>query len=144
MRPIVCATRGGEASRRTQQKAIDLAKKYNVSLIWLYVANPSVISPANEAMQRALEDELKRLGRALLSIAKSRAEAQGVQTEVTVLCCSDIPNTISDYLRQVDASMLVIGAPRAAGTTQVFGPEEIEGFAQVIQEESGVEVVLVT
>ncbi|MBC7251063.1 MAG: universal stress protein, partial [Anaerolineae bacterium] len=37
MTKILCATRGGEASRRTQERAIALARQHNAELIFLYV-----------------------------------------------------------------------------------------------------------
>ena len=41
MKRIVCATRGGEASRRAQERAISLAKELEAELIFLYVTDPS-------------------------------------------------------------------------------------------------------
>ena len=69
MRPIVCATRGGEVSRRTQERAVALAKERGAELIFLCVVDPSFAGLVDEAMVATLTDELQRLGRSLLSIA---------------------------------------------------------------------------
>jgi nucleotide-binding universal stress UspA family protein len=143
MRPIVCATRGGEASRRTQQKAIELAKEQGAPLIFLYVANYTFAGSLSDILQEALLDELLRLGRALLGIAQARAEAQGLHAQATVRCCDSVPQTIEGYLKEVNASTLVIGASQTRTDSQVFEPQEVEEFAQAIGQASGVEVVLV-
>ena len=67
---IVCATRGGEASRRTQERAIVLARERSDELVFLCVVDPNFAGPQSEAVAAALEDELKRLGRSLLNIAR--------------------------------------------------------------------------
>lgn len=143
MRPIVCATRGGEVSRRTQQKAIKLAKEQSAPLIFLYVADYTFAGPLSDALQEALLDELLRLGRALLGIAQARAEAQGLHAQAAVRCCENVPEAIERYLEQVNASTLVIGASRVETSSQVFEPQEVEEFAHAIGQASGVEVVLV-
>jgi len=139
MRPIVCATRGGEASRRTQERAVALAKERGAKLIFLYVVDRGFAGPVSEALADALEDELKRLGTSLLHIAQARAREQGVEAE-TAVRFGPVWETIGEYLRRVGAGTLVVGAAR--GGTR----EETEAAAQWIRrlEESGVEVVVVS
>ena len=58
MGPIVCATRGGEASRRTQERAVALARERGDPLIFLFVADTNFTQPANQSLAEALADEL--------------------------------------------------------------------------------------
>jgi hypothetical protein len=61
MGPIVCVTRGGEASLRTQERAIQLACERGAALIFLFVADPGFARPVDEKLAAALADELEHL-----------------------------------------------------------------------------------
>jgi nucleotide-binding universal stress UspA family protein len=143
MQPFVCATQGGEVSRRTQEKAIDLAKEQGAELIFLYVADMSSVGPVDDSLVEVLKDEMARLGRALLRIALGRAHEQGLTAQAVVVHGS-LQQSVKDYLRQVEAGMLVIGTPRTSGALQVFTPAGIQQFAQAVRDEMDVEVVVVT
>ena len=142
MGPIVCATRGGEASRRTQERAIALARAGEASLIFLFVADTNFAQPSNPALAEVLADELERLGRGLLHIARTRAEEQGVSAEMIVRYGA-VRQAIEDFLREVQASTLVLGAPGTGSETKAFSPEELPQFAQEVSNITGVEVVVV-
>lgn len=141
MGPIVCATRGGRACRCTQERAIALAKERGAKLIFLFVADPSFAGPMDDPLEAALTDELTRLGGALLHIARERARGQGVDAEATVRH-GQVQQNIEEYVRQVQASTLVIGAPQTSSVPQVFNSEEMNDFATAIQQATGVEVVV--
>lgn len=143
MRRIVCATQGGEASRRTQERAIDLAKEQGAELIFLYVVDPSFVGPVDDSLAEAVKDETARLGRALLRIAQGRARKQGL-TAQAIVAHGPVPPSIKDYLCQVKASTLVIGTPRTGAVSQAFTLEGIQHFAQSVCQETGVEAVVVT
>ena len=143
MRPIVCATRGGEVSRRTQQRAVALAKERGTELVFLCVVDPGFAGPVSKALAATLADELQRLGKALLSIAQVRAREQGVVTRTVVLSGPAWQN-IEEYVRRVDADALVIGAPRTGSTPRAFGSGDVHHLAETINEATGVEVVVVT
>jgi len=142
MGSIVCATRGGEASRRTQQRAIILAKERDADLVFLCVVDPGFVEPSDERLQGALEDELKRLGRSLLCIAQVRAEELGVETRTEVRCGPVLENLV-EYLRHGDAETLVIGAPQKERKVDALDPKDVERLAENIRESVGVEVILV-
>jgi nucleotide-binding universal stress UspA family protein len=143
MDKIVCATRGGEACRRTQEKAIALAKEHGAELIFLYVVDPSLVGPIDESLAEAVNDEMTRLGRSLLYIAQGRAEKQGQASEA-VIRHGQVQPSIKDYLRQAGASMLVLGCPQTGSPPQAFTPQEIARFAETVRQDLGVEVVVVT
>ena len=143
MKPIVCATRGGEACRRNQERAIDLAKERDTELIFLYIVDPSLVGPVKESLAEVLNDEMARMGRSLLRIAQGRAREREVVAQVAVRY-GPVQQSIKDYLREVGASTLVVGTPRTGTPPQAFKPTEIQRFAQEVYEEMGVEVVVVT
>lgn len=142
MSRIVCATRGGEASRRAQERAISLAKERSAELIFLYVTDPSACGQVSAEMAETLKDELNRIGRSLLHIAHARALDQGVETKM-VTRCGPVRQTIRDFVLEVRADVLVIGAPRPFAEGRVFDEEEIRPFAEELARTTGVEVVVV-
>ena len=81
---IVCATRGGEAGRRTQERAIALAKERRAGLIFLCVFDPGFAGPLNSTLSAAVLAEQQWLGRALVSVAQARAREQGVEAGAVV------------------------------------------------------------
>jgi nucleotide-binding universal stress UspA family protein len=142
MGPIVCATRGGEASRRTQERAIALARERGIPLIFLFIADINFAQPSNASLAEMLADELERLGRGLLRIARARAEEQGVSAEMVVRHGA-VRQAIEDFLGEVQASTLVLGAPGTGTEKKAFAAGEIPRFAQEINTATGVEVVVV-
>jgi nucleotide-binding universal stress UspA family protein len=140
---IVCATRGGEAGRRTQERAISLAKERGVALDFLCVFEPDLANDLNKELAAAVYAEQRWLGRALLGIARARAKKAGVHAGTEVRF-GPVLQTIEAYLRQVGASALVIGAPRVDSTLAMFKPSRMEGFAAQVERDTGVEVILVT
>lgn len=142
MGPIVCATRGGEASIRTQERAITLAKERESELIFLYVVDTSFAGAVSEAMADTLADELRRLGKCLLRLAQTRAREQGLQAKVVVRT-GEIKLGIEQFLREVDSSTLIVGSPRTDAGRQTFDAQGLDSFASEIQEATGAEVIVV-
>jgi nucleotide-binding universal stress UspA family protein len=142
MGPIVCATRGGEASRRAQEQAIALARERGDHLVFLFVADTNFAQPNNQALADALADELERLGRRLLCIAQARAKEEGIPADMVVRHGA-VRQTIEDFLREVEASTLVLGAPGTGSEMKTFSQEELPQFAQAINLNTGVEVIVV-
>ncbi len=142
MGPIVCATRGGEASRRTQERAIALARERGDHLIFLFVADTNFVQPNNQALADVLADELERLGRRLLCIAQARAQEEGILADMVVRH-GTVRQTIEGFLREVKAGTLVLGAPGTGSEKKTFSQEELPQFAQAISLNTGVEVIVV-
>jgi nucleotide-binding universal stress UspA family protein len=143
MGSIVCATRGGEVSRRTQEQAVALAKERGEELIFLYVVDPSFAGTVNEMLKAALTDELTRLGRSLLCIAQARAQEEGIAAR-TAIRRGPTLQSIQEYLREVDASVLVIGAPRGNVGMRGLDSEEVYEQAEAICGDMGIEMVVVS
>jgi nucleotide-binding universal stress UspA family protein len=143
VKSIVCATRGGQASRRTQERAIELAKERGAKLIFICVVDPTFTGPVDEQLGEALSDELKRLGGSLLYIAKARAEKQGVPAE-TVVQCGSVWEDLQTYLEDANVETLVIGVPQDDPPREAFGSESVRGFIERLREETDIEIVVVT
>jgi nucleotide-binding universal stress UspA family protein len=111
-------------------------------LIFLFVADTSAIRPANPAQAQALADELEGLGRRLLSIAQARAREQGIAAD-TAVRRGAVWQAIEDFLREVQASVLVLGAPGTSSERNAFGLGESSQVTQNIHASTGVEVIVV-
>lgn len=143
MGPIVCATRGGEAGRRTQEQAIELAKQRGQELVFLAVFDPCVAAHLSDELSVAVQKEQQWLGRALLGIARARARQEGLDVG-TVVRCGPILETIEAYLREVEAAALIIGQPKVDSALAAFRPDRVHHFAERVRRDTGVEVVVVT
>lgn len=142
MKRIVCATRGGAASRRVQEQAIALARQHSAKLTFLFVADTSSCGRVSEELTEILEDELKRMGRSLLHIAYVRAHEQGVEAEMLIRC-GPVRQTILDVVRETEADALFVGAPRPATSTPEFGEEGMRDFAAEVKQTTGAEVFII-
>ena len=142
MGPIVCATRGSEASRRTQERAITLAQERGASLVFLFVVDTALIRPANKDIADVVADELERLGRRLLCIAQARAREHGVEAEMAIRH-GDVQQGVESFLREVNADTLLIGAPRSGAEHPAFDPAALDEFAERIRARIGVEVIVI-
>jgi nucleotide-binding universal stress UspA family protein len=143
MGPIVCATRGGEAGRRTQEWAIALAKEREAELIFLCVFDASFAEHLSGPLAAAVEEEQQWLGQGLLGIAQVRARQEKVEAGAVVRS-GPVLETIEAFLRQVGASTLVIGESRNPSSLATFRPGRVSDFAQRIRQDTGIEVIIVT
>ncbi|MFQ5398192.1 MAG: universal stress protein [Anaerolineae bacterium] len=135
---IVCATRGGEASRAVQMEAIKQAKLQGKPLVFLYVTNPASLGELDSSLMAAVREELNWMGQALLHIASLRARAAGIQAQLVVRE-GDVREEIVSFLRDSESCLLLLGAPRKA-SFNVFGDDAVEQFAASIREKTGAEV----
>jgi len=142
METIVCATRGGEASRRTQEHAVELARERGAELVFLCVVDAGFAGPLSDRMQKALADEMRRLGRSLLCIAQERAIEQGVAARTEVRY-GPVQESIEQYLQEVDAETLVLGASRTEAAPPVFDSQQVDQLAEKIRQDTGIEVAVV-
>ena len=143
MGPIVCATRGGEAGRRTQERATALAKERGADLVFLCVFDPDFAGPLNPELHAAVADEQQWLSRALMSIAQARARERGVKARVEILSGA-VLDVIEEYLCESGASTLVIGEPKIDSPLSAFQVDRVQSCADHVEQNTGVEVIVVT
>jgi nucleotide-binding universal stress UspA family protein len=140
MGKILCATRGGEASYRTQDAAIALAKERGDELLFLYVVDTSFLDKTAAPIVVDIEGGIEKMGKFLLAMAQERAARQGV--EARAICHEGrVRQEIKMAAVEEKATTVVLGRP--AGETSVFIPEALQSFAKGIESETGVEVVIV-
>ncbi|MFQ5857060.1 MAG: universal stress protein [Anaerolineae bacterium] len=140
MGKILCATRGGEASYRTQDAAIALAKERGDTLLFLYVVDLHFLDKVTGAGVVDVGQEMTKMGQFLLLMAQERAAEQDVVAETTCRK-GKFREELKNAAREEGASLVVLGRP--ADGESVFQLADLEAFAAEIESETGVETRIV-
>ena len=108
---IVCATRGGEASRATEDKAIKIAQQSGARLTFLYVVDTAFAAEqtmSHVVLEMATED-FHRIGALILENARQRAEEAKVKS-ATELREGAVSEEIERYITEhSEVDLLVVG-----------------------------------
>lgn len=137
MTRMLCATRGGEASYRTQDVAIRLAKECGDELWFLYVVNTDFLHHTARAVREdVVETEIERLGKFLLEMACERAAGQGVAAQAMVKHGS-LPEQLKAAAIELGATTVVLGKPVEGGA---YALEDLQAFAAEIEAETDAKV----
>ncbi len=141
MGKILCATRGGEASYRTQDAAIALAKERGDELLFIFVVDTHFLDKARRAVRPdVVAEEMGRMGEFLLAMAQERAQKQGVAADY-LLRRGEFRDELKAAAREEGVDLVVLGQPERTGAA--FVPAALEAFAAEIEAETGVETVIV-
>jgi nucleotide-binding universal stress UspA family protein len=141
MGTILCATRGGEASYRTQDAAIALARERGDELLFLYVVDIGFLNKTARAVRPDMVTvEMEKMGEFLLAMAQERAQKQGVAADY-LLRRGRLRDELKAVAREEGVGLVVLGQPGGKGSA--FVPADLEAFAAEIEAETGVETVIV-
>lgn len=141
MKKILCATRGGEASIRTQNAVIAMAKENEAAVLFLFVVDLDFLKvTARGVRPDVVAAELEHMGEFLLAIACERAAAQGVEAGMTIRRGTLVPALVSAALEE-GADAIAFGRP--AGPESSFSLSVLEGLARQIQAETQIETYIV-
>ena len=138
MGKILCPTRGGEGSYRTQDAAIAMARERGDELVFLYVVGLEFLGRTSRAVRPdVVTEEMKHLGEFLLTMAQERARKQGVDAEY-VLREGDVQTEIKAAAVEEGATIVVLGQATDNDSECAFAPESLLEFAAEIEDETGV------
>lgn len=140
MGKILCATRGGEASYRTQDAAIALTKELGHTLVFLYIVDLHFLDKVSAPLVVDVEGELGKMGEFLLLMAKERAAEQGLDAE-TMWRKGKVREVLKQLAQEEDVSLLVLGRP--AGAESAFELAGLRAFCAELEAETGVETRIV-
>lgn len=140
MGKIVCATRGGADSQRTQQAAIALARQSGDALLFLYVADASFLDRLAAAVVVDIDAELEQMGWFQLALAQDQAHEQGIDAQVA-LRHGHLRQELPLAAQALGATCIVLGRPQAG--TGVFDEDQLQGFAAELERQTGAQVVVV-
>jgi len=139
---IVCATRGGQASRPAQEFAIQLALESGEELVFFYVSDTDVLASTSDTRPHDIARGLARMGEFILTIAQERAQAAGVETVRWECRLGPMREEMKKFLQDSGADKLVLGRPASKGVEQVFSRSGLDDFAAEMEAETGVQVLL--
>ncbi len=137
---ILCAIRGGEASYRTQQAAIALAKEHGDEIVFLYIIDLSFLNKTAAPIVVNIENELDQMGRFFLLMAKERASEQGVEVR-TITRNGTVQEEIINAVLEEGATRVVLGRP--AGEQSAFQTSSLQAFADEIKRVTEAETIIV-
>jgi nucleotide-binding universal stress UspA family protein len=141
MGKILCATRGGEASYRTQDAAIALAQERGDELLFLFVVDTHFLDKGRRAVRPdVVAEEMSHMGEFLLAMAQERAQKQGVAADY-LLRRGRFRDELKAAASEESVGLVVLGRP--SGEESAFVPADLQAFAAEIEAETGVEAVIV-
>jgi nucleotide-binding universal stress UspA family protein len=139
---IVCAIRGGPASRPTIAKSIQLAEETGLTLYFLYVVNLDFLSRTSSSRVHLISKQMQDMGEFILLTAQAEAEIKGIKTE-GIVRQGNIRDEIISLCQETNADYVVLGKPKKQTEEEnVFTREHLNEFGQRIAEESGSKIIL--
>jgi nucleotide-binding universal stress UspA family protein len=141
MGKILCATRGGEASHRTQDAVIALAQEQGDSIVFLYVLDTDFLGYTARAVRPdVVAREMEHMGEFLLTMASERAEKQGVEATFFIKQ-GQLADALKEAAVEKDVTLVALGRP--AGEESRFQLASLEKLAAEITEETGIEARII-
>ena len=141
MGKILCATRGGEASYRTQDAVIALARERGDSLVFLYVVDTNFLDYTERAVRPdVVSTEMEHMGEFLLAMARERADKQGVRA-VTCIKHGKLAVALKEVAVEQKVSLVALGRPAGRGSR--FQLAALKKLAAEITEETGIETRII-
>lgn len=136
MKKILCATRGGEASLKTQDAVIAMAKEKGATILFLYVVDVEFLRlTARGVRPDVVSTELEHMGEFLLAMACERAAAQGVVAEAC-LRHGPLIEALESAAREEGADAIAFGRP--VGPDSSFSLGDLEALAAQLEQDLGI------
>jgi nucleotide-binding universal stress UspA family protein len=140
MTKILCPTRGGEQSYPNQDRAIALAAELEAELIFLYVADDSMLNKISSPILIDMEAELEELGEFVLAMAQERAEEKNIAAGA-IVSSGLFQQALEDTILAEEITTVVLGMP--SGDSSSIPQDHIEQINQRLVEKYKVEVYLI-
>lgn len=140
MGKILCATRGGEASIRTQEAAISNAKESKRELVFIYIFDMEFLAHASYALRQDLiTEEMEKMAEFLMAMAVERAEKEKVAARFLIRQGAFVEELRAAALEE-EATLVILGRP--IDETSAFKLDQLEALAEKLTEETGIEFCL--
>ncbi len=135
---ILCATRGGEASRATHTAAIAMAHELDADLYFIYVFDQSVLSKFATPIVINVNSQMKHMRHFLEQNTERLASEAGVLSRVVVRTGS-LREQLKIVGKEMGIDVIILGNPLEA--TSLFKREALQTLAIEIEEDTGIQVV---
>jgi hypothetical protein len=140
MSGIVCAVRGGPASKSTIAKAIALAEETGLPLCFLYVVNLDFLSQTPTSRVHTISKEMHEMGEFILLMAQEKSARQGISAEGMVRHGS-VTGEVIGLCQELEADYLVLGKPQVEREDTVFTRDLLREFVARTEDQIGATVV---
>lgn len=138
---VVCATRGGPASERVHERAIELARERNGELVFLHVIDTRELGRLEPAAAAAVLAQMRTLAQSILRGAQAQARAAGVRARGE-LREGDVSHTLQAFVQEVDADVLVVGYPHTTPGQEHEAEGRLWRLLGGLQEQGNVRLVV--
>jgi nucleotide-binding universal stress UspA family protein len=122
---IICAIRGGPASRPTIAKAIQVALDKKLPLYFLYVVNLDFLSHTSSSRTNLISKQMKEMGEFILLTAQTEAESKGIDAE-GVIRHGAVVDEVVQLCHEVEANIVILGQPQGKKDEDVFTQERLK------------------
>jgi len=140
MGKILCATRGGEASVKTQEAAIKRALETGDELVFFYAVDLEFLADADYALRSdVMEEEMGNMGEFLMLMAVERAEKQGVKA-ASVIRSEAFPEAIMAAAQEEQATLVVVGRPLDDSDPEALA--RLKELVKTLEAQAGVPFVI--
>jgi nucleotide-binding universal stress UspA family protein len=140
MSGIVCAVRGGPASKPTIAKAIALARETGLPLYFLYVVNLDFLSQTPTSRVHTISQEMHQMGEFILLMAQETSARQGISAEGMVRHGS-VTEEVIGLCQDLETNYLVLGKPQVEREDTVFTQDLLREFIARTEDQTGATVV---
>jgi nucleotide-binding universal stress UspA family protein len=138
MGKILCSTRGGDASVRTQQAAIRRAKESGDELVFFYAFDMEFLAQADFVVRSdVVSEEMDKMADFLMAMAVERAGKEDVEARY-IIRHGRLAEALKAAVEEEGATLVVLGRP--VDDKSAFQLHGLEKLAESVQAETGVEV----
>jgi len=143
---ILCAVRGGQESRNTVIRAIDLALEHDARLTFFHILDAEFLSGASLTMTpvRSIYQQLHEMGDFTMLILCDRASRRGVANVDYRVKEGDVKQILRQMALDTHADILVIGRPVRSPGSNVFTKPEFEQFIHALEEDTDPHIIVVS
>ncbi len=143
---ILCAVRGGQESRNTVIRAIDLALEYKSRLTFFHILDAEFLGAASLTMTpvRSIYQQLHEMGEFTMLILCDRASRRGVTNVDYKVQEGDIKLFLRQIALETHADIMVMGKPVRSPGSNVFTQEEFTDFIKTLEEDTDPHIIVVS
>ena len=140
MEKILCATRGGEASYKTQDAAIDLALELGVEILFFFAVDVDFLSKTERAVRlEVVTKEMDHMAEFILMMAIERARKRDLKSGLLIRH-GNFRDELIEVAKDPEVIGVVLGKP--TGEESLFSMEGLEKMAAEIEEETNTKTYL--
>lgn len=143
---ILCAVRGGQESRNTVIRAIDLALEYDARLTFFHILDAEFLGAASLTMTpvRSIYQQLHEMGEFTMLILCDRASRRGVARVDYKVQEGSIKQLLRQMAIETHADIMVMGRPVRSPGSNVFTKQDFDDFIKSLETDTDPHIIVVS